>query len=168
MKHIKLDFKRNNKNPITLSALITYRTGNWIYYRCNIPIIKQFFWFLYLLADVVFVRIIGGGELPAKTKIDCGLKLPHGVNGIIVHPDAVIGKNVTIMHQVTLGSVHTNGNVPPYIGDEVFIGAGAKIIGNITVGNKARIGTNAVVIKDVTEQATAVGNPARNILKHTS
>jgi len=168
MANFIADLKRNNKNPIILSVILTYRFGNFVFYKLKIPVLKQLLWFTYLVLDVIVVRVIGGGELPAKAKVGKGLKLQHGINGVIIHPDTVIGENVTIMHQVTLGAVHTNGNIPPKIGNGVFIGAGAKVIGDINVGDNAKIGTNAVVIHNVPNNATSVGIPARNILKRTS
>ena len=77
--------------------------------------------------------------------------LPHGIKGIIIHPTAVIGANVTIMHQVTIGTRDIDESA--IIGDDVFIGAGAKI------------GANAVVITDVPANATVVGVPGRIIEK---
>ena len=87
--------------------------------------------------------------------------LPHGINGIIIHPSVMVGSNVTILHQVTLGTRHINKG--PKIGNNVFIGAGAKILGDIIVGDNAKIGANAVVLTDVPANCTAVGNPARII-----
>lgn len=89
--------------------------------------------------------------------------LPHGIKGIVIHPTAVIGENVTIMHQVTIGTRDIDESA--VIGDNVFIGAGAKILGKIKIGNGAKIGANAVVIKDVPENATVVGVPGRIIEK---
>lgn len=89
--------------------------------------------------------------------------LPHGIKGIIIHPTAKIGRNVTILHQVTIGVRDVNESA--VIGDNVFIGAGAKILGNIKIGNGAKIGANAVVIKDVPANATVVGVPGRIIEK---
>ncbi len=76
--------------------------------------------------------------------------LPHGLYGIIVSHNAVIGSNCTIFHQVTIGE--GKGGAPT-IGDNVLIGAGAKIIGNITVGSDSKIGVNAVVVHDVPENS---------------
>lgn len=75
---------------------------------------------------------------------------PHGLYGIIVSHNAVIGKNVTIYHQVTIGEGKDGA---PIIGDGVLIGAGAKIIGKVHVGNRAKIGAGCVVNKDIPENA---------------
>lgn len=76
-----------------------------------------------------------------------------------------IGDNSIIYHQVTIGVIN-NQNGSPQIGKNVFIGAGAKILGPIKVGNNAKIGANAVVLCDVPENATAVGVPARIIISN--
>lgn len=84
---------------------------------------------------------------------------PHGLNGIHISEQARIGKNCVIFQQVTIGS-NTIPNHPRYgspsIGDNVFIGAGAKIIGNINIGNNCRIGANCVVVSDMPANTTAV------------
>lgn len=87
--------------------------------------------------------------------------MPHP-NGVVIHPDAVIGPNCLIFQQVTIGSSDSNPGVPS-IGGHVDIGCGAKLLGNITVGSHAKIGANAVVLCDVPAHATAVGVPARII-----
>ena len=96
--------------------------------------------------------------------------LPHGMNGIIISRKAKIGKNAVILHQVTVGirmvaslSDKEEDAIAPIIGDNVFIGAGAKIIGNIHIGNNVKIGANAVVTKDVPDNSTIIGNPGRII-----
>ena len=86
--------------------------------------------------------------------------LPHP-NGVVIHEDAVIGNDCMIMQQVTIGMIG-EGEVPR-IGNKVYVGAGAKIIGRVDVGDGARVGANAVVTKDVPPNWTAVGIPARLI-----
>ena len=76
--------------------------------------------------------------------------------GIVIAGNAIIGQNCTIYHNVTIG-VTSKKDEAPIIGNSVFIGAGAKILGNVHVGNNAKIGANAVVTKDVQEGATVVG-----------
>lgn len=109
------------------------------------------------------------------TDISCGAYfegipiLPHDLSGIFIASTAHIGKNVTILQQVTIG-----GNPATYdgtspisqaatIGDNVIIGAGAKIIGDVKIGNNVKIGANAVVTHDIPDNCIAVGVPARVI-----
>ncbi|MBV8757225.1 MAG: serine acetyltransferase [Deltaproteobacteria bacterium] len=92
-----------------------------------------------------------GCELPKDTRIG------HPF-GIVIHAGAKIGRNVVILHQVTIGERTLDSTAAaPRIGDNVYIGAGAKVLGDITVGDGARIGANAVVTKDVPPGATVVG-----------
>ena len=91
--------------------------------------------------------------------------LPHGIKGIFVASEAKLGSNVTIFQQVTIGIIGYGSKAAPQIGNNVLIGAGAKIIGNISIGDNVRIGANCVVTKDVPSNCTAVGNPAR-IIRH--
>lgn len=88
--------------------------------------------------------------------------LPHGLNGIIVSHNAVIGKNCTIFHQVTIGEGKGGA---PLIGDNVLIGAGAKVVGGIRIGNNVKIGAGCVVAKDVPDGATVVCADAKVIIK---
>ncbi len=87
---------------------------------------------------------------------------PHGLYGIIVSHNAVIGANATIFHQVTIGEGKGGA---PVIGDNSFIGAGAKIIGKITIGSNCKIGAGCVVTHDVPDGATVVPEPPQIILK---
>lgn len=89
--------------------------------------------------------------------------LPHHLNGIIVSHFAKIGKNVTIFQQVTIAQNECDEAAT--IGDDCIIGAGAKIIGNVRIGNRVKIGANAVVVTDIPDDATAVGVPARIICR---
>ena len=94
--------------------------------------------------------------------------LPHGLNGIFISKDAVIGEGCTIFHQVTIGSntlSDSGGKGSPTIGDNVYIGCGAKIIGNVHVGNNVRIGANCVVVEDVPDNCTVVLGKPRVIHK---
>ena len=89
--------------------------------------------------------------------------IDHGV-GVVIGETAIIGDDVLIYQQVTLGGVSTSkGKRHPTIGNNVGVGAGAKVLGNIEVGENAKIGANSVVIKNVPKDATAVGIPARVI-----
>ncbi|PGN53936.1 serine acetyltransferase [Priestia megaterium] len=167
MGKLKDDLKVNS-GVITLFTLVIYRFGNWVYYQMNIPIIKHLLWAVYKILDLIFVRLLMNAELPAQTKIGKGLYLPHGCNGIIINSKSIIGDNVTIFHQVTIGvnpiDVGTDIYGPPIIGNRVFIGAGAKIIGNIKIGDYSKIGANAVVLSDVPQKSISVGIPAKTLV----
>lgn len=101
--------------------------------------------------------------VPYKAVLGKNVHLSHLGMGIVINPACVVGNNVKINQHVTLGGTGDKGC--PIIGDNVYIGAGAKVLGGVRVGNFARIGANAVVLCDVPEGATAVGIPARMILK---
>ena len=101
--------------------------------------------------------VVTGADIPLNCKLGGGLLLPHP-NGIVIHPDAEIGPNCLLFQQVTIGDAA--GGVPTLEG-HVDVGAGAKIIGYLTVGRHAKIGANAVVLADVPAGVTAVGVPAR-------
>lgn len=95
---------------------------------------------------------------------------PHGIAGIFISYGARIGRGCTIFHQVTIGSntlADSRGQGAPVIGDNVYIGAGAKIIGGVQVGDNARIGANCVVTFDVPANATVVLDAPRVILRDT-
>lgn len=104
-----------------------------------------------------FWSMVTGADIPINSKIDGGLLLPHP-NGIVIHPDARIGPNCLIFQQVTIGTRGNGG--APVIGGHVDIGAGAKILGPVKIGNHAVIGANAVVMSDVPDYCVAVGVPA--------
>ena len=106
-----------------------------------------------------------GIEIHPGAKIGRGLFIDHGM-GIVIGETAEIGENVTIYHGVTLGGTGTmKGKRHPTIGDNVLIGAGAKVLGPVNVGNGAKIGANSVVLQDIPMNATAVGIPAKISMK---
>ena len=88
--------------------------------------------------------------------------MPH-LNGIVINSNTQIGKNATIFQQVTIGVADIDSQKAPIIGNNVLIGAGAKILGNIKIGNNVKIGANAVVTKNVPDNCTVV--KFNNIIK---
>lgn len=100
--------------------------------------------------------------IPYSTKIGKNVHFGHLGMGVVLHEKAVIGSNVRIDQHVTIGGRVGPGT--PIIGNNVRIGAGAKVLGGVRIGNNALIGANAVVIQDVPDNATAVGVPARIII----
>ncbi len=108
--------------------------------------------------------------IPVESEIHESVTFPHELNGIHISSNAKIGENCVIFHQVTIGSnnlADSKGKGAPQIGDNVYIGAGAKIIGNVKIGNNVRIGANCVVVKDIEENTTVVGNGNRLIKSST-
>lgn len=104
-----------------------------------------------------FWSAVTGADIPATCRIGGGLLIPHP-NGIVVHPEAVLGPNCLLMQQVTIG---TRGGRPPVIGGHVDIGAGARVLGPISIGDHARIGANALVIQDMPAGAVAMAPVAQ-------
>ena len=105
--------------------------------------------------------------IPWTAVIGSNLCLPHGISGIYISGGAVIGDNCTIFHQVTIGSNTLADSLcagSPHIGNNVYIGAGAKIIGNVNIGDNVRIGANCVVAEDVPNNSTVVMPKARIII----
>jgi serine O-acetyltransferase len=125
---------------------------------------------LYFLARLInhLARMLTAIDIHPGATIGRNFFIDHGF--VVIGETAVIGDDVTIYQHVTLGGTNpTNGeagNRHPTIGDGVIIGSGAQVLGPIKVGERARIGANAVVTRDVPEGATMVGIPARNTLVH--
>lgn len=143
----------------SIHAQIAYNISHFLYKH------KWFF-----LARIVsqISRFFTGIEIHPGAKIGKGLCIDHGM-GVVIGETAEIGNDVLIYHGVTLGGTGKDkGKRHPTIGDNVVIGAGAKVLGPIYIGNKSKIGANAVVVRDVPEGATAVGIPAKNIIRTTA
>lgn len=118
---------------------------------------------LFVLARVIsqIARSLTGIEIHPGAKIGKGLFIDHGM-GVVIGETAEVGDNVTIYHGVTLGGTGKDkGKRHPTIGNNVVIGAGAKILGPINVGDNVKVGANAVVLKDVPDNVTVVGIPAK-------
>lgn len=120
-------------------------------------ILMTIYWLLFRLIETAT-----GVSLPKSAKIGPGLRIWH-FGGVFVHPEAVIGKNCTLRHGVTIGNRHEGGPVP-VVGDNVEFGAYAQVIGGVTIGNNCRIGIMAVVLSDVPDGATVVGSPAKVVV----
>lgn len=103
---------------------------------------------------------ITASDIDIHAHLEPDLVLPHPT-GVVIHRDVVIGSGCTIMQQVTIGQL--SDGAAPIIGNNVYIGTGAKILGGILIGNNARIGANAVVLETVPDNSTAVGVPAKII-----
>lgn len=106
-------------------------------------------------------------EIPYSAQIEEGFLIGHP-EGLVINANCVIGKNFTIYQGVTLGGSIgkiKDGRDAPFIGDNVFIGAGAKVLGPVKIGDNSMIGANAVVVKDIPKDSVAVGIPAKIVKK---
>ena len=145
-------------------AVTAYRFGQWSQRapRPVRPLAKAAY-----LGVFKAVEILTGISIPVAATIGKGLYIGHFGN-IIVSPETIMGEQCSLSQGVTIGVLGGPRTGVPRIGDRVYVGAGAKILGGITIGDDAVIGANAVVIDDVPAGATAVGVPARNKLKGTA
>lgn len=141
----------------------TYRFGHWAHGIENKP--AKVACLVAHKAMATPWRFFRNVYLPAKADIGGGLRMVHPQN-VLVPPDCRIGKNVSLYHEVTLGTGHKAG--VPELGDNVEVFAGAKLLGGIRVGSNVQVGANAVVIRDVPDGATVVAPPSRAVPAETS
>src|SRR4030067_651405 len=135
-----------------LHAILCHRVSHLLWER-GAPFIPRF------LSQ--FCRFFTGIEIHPGATIGRGFFIDHGM-GIVIGETSEIGDNVTLYQGVTLGGTgKEKGKRHPTIGNNVVIGAGAKVLGNIRIGDNSYIGSNAVVIKDVPDNSTVVGVPGR-------
>lgn len=135
-----------------LQALISHRIAHKLAYW-KIPFIPRLISY--------WTRIFTGIEIHPKARIGNRFFIDHG-EGVVIGETTIIGDDVLIYQQVTLGGTgNEHGKRHPTIGNNVIIGAGAKILGNITIGDNTRIGAGSVVVDNVPEHCTVVGIPGR-------
>lgn len=137
-------------------ALLLYRLSSWLWKR-HFKLLGRFI--------STIARFFTGIDIHPGAGIGRRFFIDHGM-GVVIGETATIGDDVTIYHDVTLGGVAPGSDSKgalrhPQVGNGVIIGAGAQLLGPITVGDNARIGSNAVVVKDVAPGTTVVGIPAR-------
>ena len=153
-----------------LSIILTYPgvKAIFLYKIANFFSVAKF----YLVARMIsqLARFITGIEIHPAAKIGKNLFIDHGM-GVVIGETSDIGDNVTIYHNATLGGISPSINSNeqrhvkrhPTLKDNVVVGSGAQVLGPIEVGKNAKIGSNAVVTKDVPENAVMIGIPARNV-----
>jgi serine O-acetyltransferase len=160
-KNIRNDFVAHRRQLLNwgFRAMVVYRFGRWRY-RIKPRLLRMPFSLLYKL---MFFSIQGKGiELPCEVEVGDGLRIDHQ-GGIVISGYARIGRNCVVRNGVTIGLARIEDLSAPTIGDNVDIGAGAKLLGRITIGDNVRIGANAVVLSDIPPNSTAVGIPAKVI-----
>src|SRR5215813_2734151 len=146
-----------------LWVMVVYRFGRWRY-TIRWRWLRLPFSFLYKVLKTVS-EILTGIELPCEVVLGRRFRIDH-FGGIIISGDAVIGDDCVVRNGVTIGLRHTGHRGSPVIGNRVDIGAGAKILGPIHIGDDVAVGANAVVIRDVPAQSIAVKIPARIIRRN--
>jgi serine O-acetyltransferase len=160
---IRADYVRHESRMTNFAfwAIAVYRYGRWC-----LPFRGPWGWITSRVYGALFlwIKLTTGIELNREVEAGAELHLVHAGN-IRVHPGVVIGDRCGIMHDVTIGTAPGSTGVPR-LGDDVFIGTGARVLGPITLGNFARVAANTVVLADVPAGATAIGVPAR-ILRFT-
>jgi serine O-acetyltransferase len=143
-----------------LWVMFVYRFGRWRY-TIRRRWLRVPFSFAYRLLKTLS-EILTGIDLPCEAIVGRRFRIDH-FGGIVISGDAVFGEDCIIRNGVTVGLRNTGKRGSPVIGDRVDIGAGAKLLGAIRIGNDVAIGANAVVLHDVPSNCTAVGIPARII-----
>lgn len=132
-------------------ALLFYRLSNWLWKR-RIPLLP--------LILTRIIQIIYSIDIDWRARISGGVTIVHGV-GLVIGEKASVGRGCKLYHRVTLGISHSENDGFPQLEEDVLVGAGAKILGNVRLGKGCKIGANAVVLKDVPAYASAVGVPAK-------
>ncbi|CEO20509.1 serine O-acetyltransferase EpsC [Paraclostridium sordellii] len=138
----------------SIHALIAHRISHFFYNH------KRYFIARFISQ---INRFITGIEIHPGANIGSGILIDHGM-GVVIGETAVVGNRVTIYHGTTLGGTgKESGKRHPTVGNDVIIGAGAKVLGPITIGNNSKVGANSVVLKDVPSNSTVVGIPGKII-----
>lgn len=161
-EEIQVIQKKDPARPSTLEvllypgfrAIINYRIAHQLYLK------NHRFWARYLSERA---KRKTGIEIHPGAQIGKNLFIDHGT-GLVIGQTAIVGSDVTLYHGVTLGGTgKEQGKRHPTVEDDVMIGSGAKVLGNITIGQNSKIGANAVVLKNVASNTTVVGVPAKRV-----
>lgn len=143
-------------------AVIVFRYGQWL--KSLNKLLRVLLYLPYALGKVLVV--LGFGiYIPSNAKIKPGFII-HNFSGIFIS-EGEIGENCIVFQGVTTGHLRGKPN-PPKLGNNVFLGAGAKVLGDVNIGNNVVVGANSVVMSDVPDNCTVVGNPARIINRETN
>jgi len=165
--HIRSIQSRDPIKPTFMEVLLGYNGFHAVCWHR----LSHFLWGLKLRALARFssnlARILTGVEIHPQAQIGKRLFIDHGT-GCVIGQTAIVGDDVTLYHGVTLGGVGKEGEADkrhPTLKNDVMVGSGAQILGNITIGEHARVGSNSVVVKDVPAGCTAIGIPAKVVCK---
>lgn len=164
-KDIKVIFERDPAAKSLLEVILCYPGLHaLLFHRLNHKLYKKGFVLLPRLFSQI-VRFLTGIEIHPGAQIGDGLFIDHGT-GVVIGETAEIGNNVTIYQGVTLGGTgKQKGKRHPTVGNNVVVSTGAKVLGNITIGDNARIGAGSVVLRDVPPNTTVVGIPGKIVIR---
>ena len=171
MNFIKEEINTILKNDPSIHSIIEV----FLYPSFKVKLYYKISHFLYKRKRFLIARIISekakrktGIEIHPGATIGKNLFIDHGM-GVVIGETCIIGDNVTLFHGVTLGGTgKEKGKRHPTIGNNVFIGSGAKILWNITIGNNVKIGANSVILESIPDNVTVVGIPGKIIKHHTT
>jgi serine O-acetyltransferase len=144
-------------------AIASYRLGNWLYIAKPSLLIRIPLKLLSFLANN-FCGIFMEMFIDPHATIGGGLYIGH-IGGVHINPQAVLGNDCDLAHRVTIGTSAMGRQGAPVLGDNVYIGTGATLVGKIKVGNGAKIAANTLVITNVPDGATVMGVPGRIIMR---
>ncbi|MGQ0456817.1 MAG: serine O-acetyltransferase [Hyphomicrobium sp.] len=157
--HLRRDYELHSRsitNPAFV-AICNYRLGRWAIERRN-PIARRVASKFYGLVNL-FVANLTKVWIPPEVTIGDDFHIIHAEGSISIHPQAIIGKRMGIMHNVTIGT--NMGPGAPVIGDDVFIGVNSTVLGPIKIGDRVRIAANTAVTTNVPSDSIVVGSPAK-------
>lgn len=152
------DYKKNKGNIKSQLIISSFRISN---YFAKGSKLKKLLGLPFRLFHRFFIEWILCVEINDKCEIGKGLKLYHG-QGLVIHENTIIGKNVILRHNTTIGALDSSSKAPK-IGDNVNIASNTVILGDISIGNNVTIGAGSIVIKSIPDNCVVVGNPARII-----
>lgn len=139
-------------------VIVIYRVGNF-FYRFRIPVLPKFFSLLN--------RFLFSVWMPSSAKIGRKFKIGYWGLGVVIHSNTIIGDRVQICQNVTIGRNFGDKKVP-VIGNDVYIGTGSVVFGEIEIGDNVIIGSNSLINKSIPANCTVIGNPMRIIVKNRS
>lgn len=144
-------------------AIASYRLGNWLHTNKPFVLIRIPLKVVSVAANM-FCEVFMEMCIDTAATIGEGLYIGH-IGGVHINPGAVLGKNCNLAHRVTIGTSGMGRKGAPIIGDEVYIGTGAALIGKIKVGSRAKIAANTLVMSNVPEGATVMGVPGQVMMQ---
>ncbi|MCL2661404.1 MAG: serine acetyltransferase [Acidobacteriaceae bacterium] len=144
-------------------AIAVYRFGSWLYKDPPTAILRIPLKVVYLFANL-YCEAVLEMHIDSQATIGPGLYIAH-IGGVHINPAAVLGRNCDVAHRVTIGASAMGRAGVPVLGDDVYVGTGATLVGKIKIGNGAKIAANTLVITNVPEGATVMGVPGRIILR---